>query len=103
MFRRSRTRRPCRSFGPCQKSSGSWSRHRWPRSWNGRPPALQRLRFILDFADMTGMRLSVLSAARLGRLRHEQLDDGEWAWSIMVLGERSKWREVPLPDQPGVR
>ncbi len=62
-------------------------------------PALHRLRFILDFAYMTGMRLAELSAARLGWLRHEQLDDGEWACSIMVLGKRSKWREVPLPDQ----
>ena len=34
----------------------------------------------------------------MGWLRHEQLDDGEWAWSIMVLGKRKKWREVPLPD-----
>ena len=31
-------------------------------------------------------------------LRHEPLDDGEWAWSLMVLGKRNKWREVPLPD-----
>ncbi|KPF43197.1 hypothetical protein IP87_16235 [beta proteobacterium AAP121] len=61
-------------------------------------PALHRLRFMLDFAYMTGMRLSELAAAELGWLRHEQLDDGEWAWSIMVLGKRNKWREVPLPD-----
>lgn len=60
--------------------------------------ALHRLKFILDFGYMTGMRLAELAAARLGWLRHEQLDDGEWAWSIMVLGKRSKWREVPLPD-----
>ncbi|MBK9363086.1 MAG: tyrosine-type recombinase/integrase [Rubrivivax sp.] len=53
---------------------------------------------MLDFAYMTGMRLAELSAAKLGWLRHEQLDDGEWAWSIMVLGKRNKWREVPLPD-----
>ena len=61
-------------------------------------PALHRLKFILDFAYMTGMRLAELAAAKLGWLRHEQLDDGEWAWSIMVLGKRNKWREVPLPD-----
>jgi site-specific recombinase XerD len=61
-------------------------------------PALHRLRFILDFAYLTGMRLAELAAAKLGWLRHEQLDDGEWAWSIMVLGKRNKWREVPLPD-----
>jgi site-specific recombinase XerD len=61
-------------------------------------PALHRLKFILDFGYMTGMRLAELAAAKLGWLRHEQLDDGEWAWSIMVLGKRNKWREVPLPD-----
>ncbi len=61
-------------------------------------PALHRLKFILDFAYMTGLRLAELAAAKLGWLRHEQLDDGEWAWSIMVLGKRNKWREVPLPD-----
>ena len=47
---------------------------------------------------MSGMRLAELASAKLGWLRHEQLDDGEWAWSIMVLGKRNKWREVPLPD-----
>jgi site-specific recombinase XerD len=62
-------------------------------------PALYRLKFILDFAYMTGMRLAELATAKLGWLRHEQLDDGEWAWSIMVLGKRNKWREVPLPER----
>lgn len=61
-------------------------------------PALHRLQFLLMFSYMTGMRLAELAAAKLGWLRHEQLDDGEWAWSIMVLGKRNKWREVPLPD-----
>ena len=61
-------------------------------------PALRRLRFILSYAYMSGMRLSELVASKVEWLRHEQLDDGEWAWSIMVLGKRNKWREVPLPD-----
>jgi site-specific recombinase XerD len=65
-------------------------------------PALHRLQFLLNFGYMTGMRLAELAAAKLGWLRHEQLDDGpdghEMAWSIMVLGKRNKWREVPLPD-----
>ena len=65
-------------------------------------PALHRLRFLLDFTSMTGLRLAELAAARLGWLRLEPLDDGpggeELAWSIMVLGKRNKWREVPLPD-----
>ena len=64
-------------------------------------PALQRLKFLMDFAYMSGMRLAELAAARLGWFRLEPLDDGpgeDMAWSIMVLGKRSKWREVPLPD-----
>ena len=61
-------------------------------------PALRRLRFVLSYAYMSGMRLSELVASKIEWLRHEQLDDGEWAWSIMVLGKRNKWREVPLPD-----
>lgn len=65
-------------------------------------PALQRLRFLLDFGYLTGLRLAELATAKLGWLRHEQLDDGpdgdQMVWSIMVLGKRSKWREVPLPD-----
>ncbi len=61
-------------------------------------PALGRLRFMMDFAYLTGMRLAELAAAQLGWLRHKQPDDGERAWSIMVLGRRNKWREVPLPD-----
>jgi site-specific recombinase XerD len=65
-------------------------------------PALHRLRFVLDFTYMTGLRLAELAAVKLGWLRLEPLDDGpdgeEMAWSIMVLGKRKKWREVPLPD-----
>jgi site-specific recombinase XerD len=61
-------------------------------------PSLRRLKFMLDFTYMTGLRLAELAAAKLGWLRLEQLDDGEWAWSIMVLGKRKKWREVPLPE-----
>jgi site-specific recombinase XerD len=63
-----------------------------------RSQALSRLRFVLGFAYMSGMRLSELVASKVEWLRHEPLDDGEWAWSIMVLGKRKKWREVPLPD-----
>lgn len=61
-------------------------------------PALHRLRFLLNFTSMTGLRLAELTAAKLGWLRMEQLDEGEWVWSMKVLGKRGKWREVPLPD-----
>lgn len=61
-------------------------------------PAGQRLKFIVDFAYYSGMRLAELANARLGWLRLEPLEDGELAWSILVLGKRNKWREVPLPS-----
>ncbi len=73
----------------------------WVQIWldeQAPSPALRRLRFILSYAYLSGMRLSELVASKVEWLRHEQLDDGEWAWSIMVLGKRNKWREVPLPD-----
>ena len=64
------------------------------------PPsaASRRLGFMLTLAYTTGMRLSELANARVEWLRHEQLDDGAWAWSIMVLGKRARWREVALPS-----
>ncbi len=61
-------------------------------------PASRRLRFILTLAYTTGLRLSELASAHVAWLRHEPLDDGEMAWSMMVLGKRAKWREVALPD-----
>lgn len=64
------------------------------------PPtaATVRLRFLLRLAYTSGMRLAELARARVEWLRHEPIDDGRWVWSIMVLGKRAKWREVPLPD-----
>ena len=59
---------------------------------------MQRLRFVLNLAYMTGMRLVELANARLEWLRREQLDDSEWAWSIMVLGRRNNSPAVLLPD-----
>lgn len=85
------TRPRCRSCGLCRRNSGNWRRCGSTANLPRRaPPALHRLKFILDFAYMTGMRLAALAAARIGWLRHEQLDDGEWAGSIMVLSKRNK-------------
>jgi integrase len=79
------------------------SQKQWEQvqSWLGAlpsTPANRRLGFIVNLAYLTAMRLSELAASKVEWLRHESLDDGEWAWSMMVLGKRSKWREVPLPD-----
>lgn len=60
--------------------------------------ATVRLQFLVRLAYTTGMRLAELAAAQIGWLRQEPLDDGELVWSILVLGKRRKWREVPLPD-----
>jgi site-specific recombinase XerD len=94
---------PKRGDAPSMPRLRALSQKQWDlvQGWLGTQapsPALRRLRFILSFAYMSGMRLSELVASRVEWLRHEQLDDGEWAWSIMVLGKRNKWREVPLPE-----
>ena len=94
---------PQRPDAPAMPQLRALSQRQWAlvEDWLARQPpspALRRVRFIVDFAYRTGMRLAELSAARIGWLRHEPLDDGEWSWSIMVLGKRQKWREVPLPD-----
>jgi site-specific recombinase XerD len=97
---------PARPDAPSMPQLRALSQKQWQlvQAWiegelvSAPSPSRHRLKFILDFAYMTGMRLAELAAAKLGWLRHEQLDDGEWAWSIMVLGKRKKWREVPLPE-----
>jgi hypothetical protein len=38
-------------------------------------PALHRLKFFLDLAHITSMRLGKMSAGTPGWLRHEQVDD----------------------------
>lgn len=88
---------------PEMPKSRSLSRHQWKmvEQWLAAlpsSPSHERLRLIFGFAYRSGMRLSELAAAKVEWLRHEQLDDGEWAWSIMVLGKRNKWREVALPS-----
>ena len=83
-----------RSLSPAQwKRVQAWLEDALPAG-----PDRERLRFLLKLAYTTGMRLSELARARIEWLRHEPLDDGRWVWSIMVLGKRAKWREVPLPD-----
>ena len=98
---------PARPDAPSMPQLRALSQKQWAlvESWIGAEldaapsPALHRLKFILDFAYLTGMRLAELASARLGWFRHERLDDGDLVWSIMVLGKRGKWREVPLPER----
>ena len=94
---------PARPDAPSMPQLRALSQKQWDlvQAWLAEQtpsPASRRLRFILGFSYLTGLRLSELAGARVAWLRYEQLDDGDWAWSIMVLGKRNKWREVPLPD-----
>jgi site-specific recombinase XerD len=95
---------PARPDAPAMPQLRALSARQWGmvQDWlDSEPPcpATRRLRCLLTLAYTTGMRLAELAAARVGWLRHEELDDGRWVWSILVLGKRQKWREVPLPER----
>lgn len=58
-----------------------------------------RLRFVLPFAYATGLRLSELVDARIGRLYSKPMRDGLGVrWMLKVLGKGQKWRTVPMPS-----
>jgi site-specific recombinase XerD len=57
-----------------------------------------RLLFVVNFAYATGMRLSELVKAKVTDLKRLEFSDGEQGWVIGVIGKRSKWREIPVPD-----
>lgn len=88
---------------PAMPSSRAFTRRQWQlvEEWlDALPsdPANNRLKLLLGFAYRSGLRESELAAAKVEWIRHEQLDDGTWSWSLMVLGKRNKWREVMLPE-----
>ena len=60
----------------------------------------RRLQFALPFAHATGLRLSELVDARLGRLYTMPVRDGTGVrWMLKVLGKGAKWRAVPIPER----
>lgn len=62
-------------------------------------PATMRLRFILAFAYATGLRLSELVDAKVGRLYAKERKSGMGLrWMLKVLGKGQKWRAVPMPS-----
>jgi site-specific recombinase XerD len=63
----------------------------WSYGWSD--PAAQRLRFVLDFAYSTGLRISELVGAQLGAIESDARDD---AW-IRVVGKGHKAGKVVLP------
>ncbi len=63
----------------------------WSYGWS--EPAAQRLRFVLDFAYSTGLRISELVAANLGAI---EIEAGGDAW-LRVVGKGNKAGKVVLP------
>jgi len=63
----------------------------WSYGWSA--PAAQRLRFVLDFAYATGLRLSELVGAQLGAIEVDARGD---AW-LRVVGKGQKAGKVVLP------
>jgi site-specific recombinase XerD len=60
----------------------------------------RRLKFALPFAHATGLRLSELVDATLGRLYTMPVRDGTGVrWMLKVLGKGAKWRAVPIPER----
>lgn len=60
----------------------------------------RRLQFALPFAYATGLRLSELVDATLGRLYTMPVRDGTGVrWMLKVLGKGAKWRAVPIPER----
>ena len=56
-----------------------------------------RLRFVLPFAYTTGLRISELVDATVGRIYTMPLREGIGVrWMLKVFGKRGKWRAVPL-------
>jgi site-specific recombinase XerD len=61
-------------------------------------PCTARLRFALPFSHATGLRLSELVDATIGRMYTMPLSDGLGVrWMLKVYGKGGKWRTVPLP------
>lgn len=58
-----------------------------------------RLRFVLPFAYATGLRISELVDAKIGRLYSKPMRNGLGVrWMLKVLGKGQKWRAVPMPS-----
>ncbi len=56
-----------------------------------------RLRFVLPFAYATGLRISELVDATVGRIYTMPLSDGAGVrWMLKVFGKGGKWRAAPL-------
>jgi integrase len=91
IVRRARAEPPLRALSASQLE-------KW-RGWlDVQPPsaAIDRLRFIVDFTAMTGLRRSELAAARLDDLLCASSDKAPTTYRLRVRSRRAKVREVPL-------
>jgi site-specific recombinase XerD len=60
-------------------------------------PAGERARFMLKLGIATGLRLSEMATATLGAMQPKWVDDElGTAWTLNVIGKRSKRRTVPM-------
>jgi site-specific recombinase XerD len=60
--------------------------------------AVARMQFVLPFTHATGLRLSELVDANIGRLYTMPLKDGLGVrWMLKVLGKGGRWRAAPVP------
>ncbi len=80
-------------------SEGEWGLIRtiadgleWGRGWT--LPAAQRLRFVLDFAYATGLRVGELVGAKLGQIEIDSRGD-QW---LHLVGKGAKTAKVALPS-----
>jgi site-specific recombinase XerD len=82
-------------------SAGQWEFLMSHLAIEGTHPTTQaRLQFALPFAHATGLRLSELVDATLGRLYTMPVRDGTGVrWMLKVLGKGAKWRAVPIPER----
>ena len=63
----------------------------WNHGWQ--PASAHRLRFVLDFADATGLRVSELVSATLGQIN---VDSRGNHW-VHLVGKGSKAGKIALP------
>lgn len=62
-------------------------------------PSAMRLAFVLPFAQATGLRISEMVDATIGRMYAMPLsDDVGLRWMLKVYGKGGKWRAVPLTN-----
>jgi integrase len=86
------------SAKPALRALSDGELERWRQWLDSQSPcqAIERLRFIVDFAALTGLRRSELAAARLGDLLSISGKTAPSTYRLRVASRRASGREVPL-------